>query len=175
MRIFIYIDNNEKKEINTIETLILNGDYKEAIKSIDESKSSEMLTLYKNVLEDFLEITDESDIKKLEDKIVIFKDKYSSNLSSDNFKKINEDVLKFEEKIKSYYHERDKDKEKIEVAINKDINSVKELLDDFKKKYPNEDISSIEDTYNKKLSDIKKQLEEKDVKEKLAEKEKLLL
>lgn len=167
--IFMYKGSNENKVINKVETLILNGDYKEAIESIDEAKSSEILTLYKNILEDFLEIKDESDVEKFKDKIGSFKDKYINNLNNEVFNKLNEDILNIEQKIKSYYDEINKEKEKISIAINEDIGSVKELLDAFKEKYPNEDISNIEDTYNKKLEENNIELEGRESQEKKSE------
>lgn len=167
--IFMYKGSNENKVINKVETLILNGDYEEAIKFIDEAKSSEILTLYKNILEDFLEIKDESDVEKFKDKIDNFKDKYISKLNNKVFSKLNKDILNIEQKIKSYYDEINKEKEKISIAINEDIGSVKELLDTFKEKYPNEDISNIEDTYNKKLEENNIELEGRESQEKKSE------
>lgn len=117
---FIYKAKKETKVINKIETLILNGDYEEAIKSIDEGKDSEVLILYKNILEEFLKVKDESNSEK---------------------------------KVKSYYDEIEKEKEKIKTAINEDIDSVKGLIDVFKEKYPNEDISDIENIYNNRLEE----------------------
>lgn len=159
--LFVYRGNNEKKLINKIEMLILNGDYEEAIKSIEETKNSEILTLYKNILEDFLDIKDEGNIETAKEKIGSFKDKYSSNLSNEVLKKLNDDILVIEQEIESYYDEIDNEKEKIEKAINQDINSAGGLIEAFKEKYPNEDISSIEDTYNKKLEEINKEPEVK--------------
>lgn len=164
--ISIYKNNNGKKVINKIETLISNGDYDEAIKSIDETKSNEILTLYKNILEDFLQIHNESDIAKSKEKISIFKEKYVNYLSNKIFSQLNNDILTIEEKIKSYYDEVDKGKERILTAINNDINSVKGLIEAFKDKYPDEDISNIEDTYNKKLDEIKNALEKNESEEK---------
>lgn len=167
--LFIHKTTNGKKVINKIETLILSGDYEEAIKSIDEAKSNEMLTLYKNILEDFLEIRGESYIEKSKSKIDSFKDKYINSLNNEVFSKLNEDILNIEQKIKSYYDEINKEKEKISIAINEDINSVKGLIDAFKEKYPNEDISNIENTYNKKLEEFNVELKEKESQEKKSE------
>lgn len=163
--ISIYKNNNGQKVINKIETLISNGDYDEAIKSINETKSNEILTLYKNILEDFLQIQNQSDIAKSKEKISIFKEKYVNYLSNKIFSQLNNDILNIEEKIKSYYDEVDKGKERILTAINNDINSVEGLIKAFKDKYPNEDISNIEDIYNKKLDEIKNALEKNESEE----------
>ncbi|MGG7214257.1 L,D-transpeptidase family protein [Clostridium nigeriense] len=150
---FIYKAKKETKVINKIETLILNGDYEEAIKSIYESKDSEVLILYKNILEEFLKVKDESNIEKSKEKVNSFKEKYNSNLNNEIFSKLNEDLLDIEKKVKSYYDEIEKEKEKIKTAINEDIDSVKGLIDVFKEKYPNEDISDIENIYNNRLEE----------------------
>ena len=78
---------------------------------------------------------------------------------------MNNDILTIEEKIKSYYDEVDKGKERILTAINEEINSVEGLIEAFKDKYPNEDISNIEDTYNKKLDEIKNSSEKNESEE----------
>ncbi|MDV4151684.1 hypothetical protein R0131_12700 [Clostridium sp. AL.422] len=161
----IYKNNNEKKAINNIEELISNGEYEEAIKFIDETKSSEILILYKNILRDLLEIKDNNDMKKTTDKVNSFKNKYATNLKNSIFSKVNEDISKIEKDIKTYYEKVSNEKEAITVAINEDIDSAKVLIDSFKKNYPNEDISSIEEKYNKKLEEEKKALEENKVQE----------
>ncbi|MGG7144492.1 L,D-transpeptidase family protein [Clostridium nigeriense] len=108
---FMYKAKKETKVINKIETLILNGDYEESIKSIDENKDSEVLILYKNILEEFLNIKDESNIEKSKEKVNGFKDKYNSNLNNQVFSKLNEELLDIEKKVKSYYDEIEKEKE----------------------------------------------------------------
>jgi L,D-peptidoglycan transpeptidase YkuD (ErfK/YbiS/YcfS/YnhG family) len=160
---FMYKAKKETKVINKIETLILNGDYEEAIKSIDEGKDSEILILYKNILEEFLEVKDESDIEKSKEKINSFKEKYKSNLNNEIFSKLNEDLLDIDEKVKSYYDAIENQKEKIKTAIDEDIDSVKGLIDVFKEKYPNEDISDIENIYNKRLEEINNKSDEKGI------------
>ena len=153
--ISVYKNNNERKMINKIEAQISNGSYEEAIESINQSKNNEMLTLYRNILEDFLEIKNEGNIDKAKEKVDSFKEKYDSYLNNEIFNTLNGDILKIEENIKNYYIEISDAKEKIEAAINEDISSAKEMIDKFKQKYPNEDISNIEDEYNKKLEEIK--------------------
>ena len=153
--IFIYKDNNEKKIINEIEAQILNGDYENAIVAINEAKSNERLTLYKNILEDFLDIKNESNIRKVKQKLDEFKDKYKDNLNDDKvFSKLNEDILKIEEDIKTYYDEINNEKEKISQEINNDIALAKELINEFIDNYPNEDIDDIKDEYKKRLEEI---------------------
>lgn len=153
--ISVYKNNNERKMINKIEAQISNGSYEEAIESINQSENNEMLTLYRNILEDFLEIKNEGNIDKAKEKVDSFKEKYDSYLNNEIFNTLNGDILKIEENIKNYYIEISDAKEKIEAAINEDISSSKEMIDKFKQKYPNEDISNIEDEYNKKLEEIK--------------------
>lgn len=153
--ISVYKNNNERKMINKIEAQISNGSYEEAIESINQSENNEMLTLYRNILEDFLEIKNEGNIDKAKEKVDSFKEKYDSYLNNEIFNTLNGDILKIEENIKNYYIEISDAKEKIEAAINEDISSAKEMIDKFKQKYPNEDISNIEDEYNKKLEEIK--------------------
>lgn len=153
--ISVYKNNNERKMINKIEAQISNGSYEEAIESINQYKNNEMLTLYRNILEDFLEIKNEGNIDKAKEKVDSFKEKYDSYLNNEIFNTLNGDILKIEENIKNYYIEISDAKEKIEAAINEDISSAKEMIDKFKQKYPNEDISNIEDEYNKKLEEIK--------------------
>lgn len=170
LSISVYKTNNENKLINRIETQILNGHYEEAVKLINES-NNENMTLYKNILEDFLLIKGESNIKKSKEKIDIFKEKYANDLNNKVFSKLNEDISEVEKNIKDYYDGINNDKEKISIAINEDISLAKELIDKFKEKYPNEEISSIEDTYNKKVAEIKKQEEEKKIAEESAAEE----
>ncbi len=155
--ISIYKNNNENKLINKIETQILSGNYEEAIESINQSKNNEMLTLYKNILEEYLEIKDEDNINRAKEKIESFKEKYSNYLSREIFNKLNEDISVIEKNIKTYYDEISEAKNKISVAINEDISLAKEMIDKFKEKYPNEDISSIEDEYNKRLEKLKEE------------------
>ena len=170
LSISVYKTNNENKLINRIETQILNGHYEEAVKLINES-NNENMTLYKNILEDFLLIKGESNIKKSKEKIDIFKEKYANDLNNKVFSKLNEDISEVEKNIKDYYDGINNDKDKISIAINEDISLAKELIDKFKEKYPNEEISSIEDTYNKKVAEIKKQEEEKKIAEESAAEE----
>ena len=170
LSISVYKTNNENKLINRIETGILNGHYEEAVELINES-NNENMTLYKNILEDFLLIKGESNIEKSKEKIDIFKEKYADDLNNKVFSKLNEDISEVEKNIKDYYDGINNDKEKISIAINEDISLAKELIDKFKEKYPNEEISSIEDTYNKKVAEIKKQEEEKKIAEESAAEE----
>ena len=167
LSISVYKTNNENKLINRIETGILNGHYEEAVELINES-NNENMTLYKNILEDFLLIKGESNIEKSKEKIDIFKEKYANDLNNKVFSKLNEDISEVEKNVQAYYDGINNDKEKISIAINEDISLAKELIDKFKEKYPNEEISSIEDTYNKKVAEIKNQEEERKIAEESA-------
>ncbi len=167
LSISVYKTNNENKLINRIETGILNGHYEEAVELINES-NNENMTLYKNILEDFLLIKGESNIEKSKEKIDIFKEKYANDLNNKVFSKLNEDISEVEKNVQAYYDGINNDKEKISIAINEDISLAEELIDKFKEKYPNEEISSIEDTYNKKVAEIKNQEEERKIAEESA-------
>ena len=164
--ISVYKNNNKNNMLNDIETQISEGKYEEAIELINESESNEVLTLYKNILEEFLEIKNESNIDNTKEKISIFKEKYNEYLKNEIFNTLNEDILKIEEDIKSKYAEISEAKENISIAINEDIDLAKEMIEKFKEKYPNEDISSIEEEYNKKLeAKLKEENKENDIEE----------
>ena len=165
--ISIYRSNGEKKIVRNIENFISNGNYEEALENINTYKEKIDLNLYKNIIKDFLEIREENDINNLEDKINKFKKDYSDSLSIEIFNTLNNDILKIEDKIKYYYEEVSKDKEEILISIDEDIDNAKELINKFKENYPKEDVSEIEDKYNKKLEEIK--VEEEKEEEKIIE------
>lgn len=157
----VYKSSEEKKIIKTIENYIASGNYEEALKTINDTKENKGLYLYENILKDFLEIREENDINNLEEKLNEFKQNYSDSLSNEIFNTLNDDILKIDEKVKVYYDEVSKGKEEILKYIDEDIDNVKELIDEFKEKYPKEDISEIEDNYNKKLEEINAEIAEK--------------
>lgn len=157
----VYKSSEEKKIIKTIENYIASGNYEEALKTINDTKENKGLYLYENILKDFLEIREENDINNLEEKLNEFKQNYSDSLSNEIFNTLNDDILKIDEKVKVYYDEVSKGKEEILKYIDGDIDNVKELIDEFKEKYPKEDISEIEDNYNKKLEEINAEIAEK--------------
>ena len=165
--ISIYRSNGEKKIVRNVENFISNGNYEEALENINTYKEKIDLNLYKNIIKDFLEIREENDINNLEDKINKFKKDYSDSLSIEIFNTLNNDILKIEDKIKYYYEEVSKDKEEILISIDEDIDNAKELINKFKENYPKEDVSEIEDKYNKKLEEIK--VEEEKEEEKIIE------
>ena len=167
--ISIYKSNEEKKIVRTIENFISNGNYEEALENINTYKEKIDLNLYKNIINDFLEIREENDINNLEDKLNKFKEAYSDNLSIEIFNTLNNDILQIEDKIKYYYEEVNKDKEEILKFIDEDIDNAKELINKFKENYPKEDVSEIEDKYNKKLEEIKIEEEKKKEEEKIIE------
>lgn len=157
----VYKSSEEKKIIKTIENYIASGNYEEALKTINDTKENKGLYLYENILKDFLEIREENDINNLEEKLNEFKQNYSDSLSNEIFNTLNDDILKIDEKVKVYYDEVSKGKEEILKYIDEDIDNVKELIDEFKEKYPKEDILEIEDNYNKKLEEINAEIAEK--------------
>lgn len=156
-----YESNKEKKIVKNIENFISDGNYKEALENINSYEENIDLNLYRNIINDFLEIKEENDINNLEDKLNKFKESYSNNLSSEIFNALNNDILKIEDKVKYYYEEVSKEKEEILKSIDEDIDIAKELIDEFKEKYPKEDISEIEDKYSKKIEEIKAEQEKK--------------
>lgn len=164
--ISVYKNNNKKNMLNEIETQISEGKYEKAIELINQSESNELLTLYKNILEEFLEIKNESNIDNTKEKIISFKEKYYEYLKNEIFNTLNEDILKIEEGIKNYYAEISEAKENISIAINEDMDLAKKMIEKFKEKYPGEDISSIEEKYNKKLEDkLKEENKENEIEE----------
>ncbi|MCF0147089.1 MAG: hypothetical protein HUJ77_01690 [Clostridium sp.] len=167
--ISIYKNNNERNMINKIEEEIANGNYEEAIESINKSENNEILISYKDILVDFLDLKNESNIDNAKEKVRNFKEKYDSHLSNEIFNTLNEDILKIEEKIKNYYIDVSEARERISVAINEDISLAKELIDKFKERYTNEDISSLEEEYNNKLKEIEEAEAEKEEEETVEE------
>lgn len=155
----MYKSNKEKLKIETIENLIINGDYEEALEKINEDKDNEVLISYKNIIEDFLNLRDYEDIEDKKEVLEIFKEKYKDDITGDIFESLNKDLSKIEESISNYYKEITNEKEKINKAIEEDIDSVGDLIKSFKEKYPKEDIAEIEDTYNKKLEEINNSIE----------------
>lgn len=155
----MYKSNKEKLKIETIENLIINGDYEEALEKINEDKDNEVLISYKNIIEDFLNLRDYEDIEDKKEVLEIFKEKYKDDITGDIFESLNKDLSKIEESISNYYKEITNEKEKINKAIEENIDSVGDLIKSFKEKYPKEDITEIEDTYNKKLEEINNSIE----------------
>lgn len=155
----MYKSNKEKLKIETVENLIINGDYEEALEKINDDKDNENLISYKNLIEDFLNLRDYEDIEDKKEVLEIFKEKYKDDITGDIFESLNKDLSKIEESISNYYKEITIEKEKINKAIEEDIDSVGDLIKSFKEKYPKEDITEIEDTYNKKLEEINNSIE----------------
>lgn len=157
----IYKISNENKMVKNIENFIASGNYEEALSYINDHNKNEKISLYKNIIKDLLELKEENNFNNLEDKLNKFKETYRDNLSSDTFNKINNEILNIENSIKEYRNEVSSKKEEILNLINEDIDSAKELIDIFKENYSDEDISEIEDKYNKRVEEIKVELEEK--------------
>ena len=157
----IYKISNENKMVKNIENFIASGNYEEALNYINDDNKNEKLSLYKSIIKDLLELKEENNFNNLEDKLNKFKETYRDNLSSDTFNKINNEILNIENSIKEYRNEVSSKKEEILNLINEDIDSAKELIDIFKENYSDEDISEIEDKYNKRIEEIKIELEEK--------------
>ncbi|WP_291666171.1 L,D-transpeptidase family protein [Clostridium sp.] len=155
----MYKSNKEKLKIETVENLIINGDYEEALEKINDDKDNENLISYKNLIEDFLNLRDYEDIKGKKERLGSFKEKYKDDITGDIFESLNKDLSKIEESISNYYKEITIEKEKINKAIEEDIDSVGDLIKSFKEKYPKENITEIEDTYNKKLEEINNSIE----------------
>lgn len=157
----IYKSNSEKKIVRNIENFIVSGNYEDALKAINNSNENGNLNLYKDIIEEFLAIKEEKNFNNLEDKLNKFKETYRENLNTDIFNEMTKEILSIEDSIKEYKNEISSKKEEILKLIDEEINSVKELIDNFKESYPEEDISEIEAKYNKKLEEINIELEEK--------------
>lgn len=157
----IYKINSEKKLVKNIENFIASGKYEETLNYINDDNKNEKLILYKSIIKDFLELKEENNFNNLENQLNKFKESYKENLSSDIFNKINNEILNIENSIKEYKNEVNNKKEEILNLINEDIDLAKELIDIFKENYSDEDISEIEDKYNKRIEEIKIELEEK--------------
>lgn len=146
--------SKKKVKIENVQNLIISGDYEGALEKINDYKNNELLIFYKNIIEDFFNLRDYEDIKGKKERLEIFKEKYKDDIKNGVFERLNKDILKIEENITNYYKEITIEKEKINNAIEEDIDSAGRLIESFKKKYPKEDITEIEDTYNKKLKEI---------------------
>lgn len=155
----MFKSNKEKLKVETVQNFIINGDYEEALEKINDDKDNEVLRSYKNIIEDFLNLRDYEDIEIKKEELENFKEKYKDDIKIDVFENLNKDVLKIEDGINNYYKEIANEKEKINIAIEEDIDIVEDLIKFFKEKYPDEDITEIEDTYNKRLEEIKNSIE----------------
>ena len=155
----MFKSNKEKLKVETVQNFIINGDYEEALEKINDDKDNEVLRSYKNIMEDFLNLRDYEDIEIKKEELENFKEKYKDDIKIDVFENLNKDVLKIEDGINNYYKEIANEKEKINIAIEEDIDIVEDLIKFFKEKYPDEDITEIEDTYNKRLEEIKNSIE----------------
>ena len=155
----MYKSNKEKLKIETVQNLIINGDYEEALEKINEDKNNEVFISYKNIIEDFLHLRDYEDIENKKEVLEIFKEKYKDDITGDIFESLNKNISEVENSISNYYKEITSEKEKINKAIEEDIDIVGDLIKSFKEKYPKEDITEIEDTYNKKLEEINNSIE----------------
>lgn len=158
----MYKANKEKLKVETVQNFIINGDYEEALEKINNDKDNEVLISYKSIIEDFLNLRDNEDIEVKKERLINFKEKYKDDIKSDIFENLNKDLLEIEESISNYYKEIASEKEKINKAIEEDIDSVGDLIKSFKEKYPKEDITEIEDTYNKKLEKINNSIKHND-------------
>ncbi|MBS5951750.1 MAG: hypothetical protein KIC47_15795, partial [Clostridium sp.] len=158
----MYKANKEKLKVETVQNFIINGDYEEALEKINNDKDNEVLISYKSIIEDFLNLRDNEDIEVKKERLRNFKEKYKDDIKSDIFENLNKDLLEIEESISNYYKEIASEKEKINKAIEEDIDSVGDLIKSFKEKYPKEDITEIEDTYNKKLEEINNSIKHND-------------
>lgn len=157
----IYKISNKNKMVKNIENFIASGNYEEALNYINDDNKNEKISLYKSIIKDLLELKEENNFNNLEDKLNKFKETYRDNLSSGTFNKINNEILNIENSINEYKNEVSSKREEILNLINEDIDSAKELIDIFKENYSDEDISEIEEKYNKRIEEIKVELEEK--------------
>lgn len=156
---YMYKSNKEKLKIATVQNLIISGDYEEALEKTNENRDNKILISYKEIIEDFFKLRDCNDIEDKKEALEIFKEKYKDDIESDIFQGLNKDLSKIEESISNYYKEITSEKELVNKAIEEDINIVGDLIKSFKEKYPKENITEIEDTYNKKLEEVNNSVE----------------
>lgn len=158
-------------KIENLNNLLKNNEYNEFLIGLKDIKEDYELQKYKNVVEDFLKLRSNEDIDIFKEEIDSFNKKYSEILNDDKLINLKNEYNEIRKKLEEYYSSLNQDKEKIIKAIEEDIDSVEEMINSFKEKYANEDISDIENTYRDKLEEIKKlRIEE----EKKAENERLL-
>lgn len=150
----------ERDKIFSIEEMLLQGNYDEAIIALndcDDLKNYELnnkVIVYKYVINSYKELKVLVERKNLKESLFNFKERHKDSLSLDVFKKLNEDILAMEDEVKNYFDNIEKSRNIILDKIENDIDSAKIAIEEFKANYPSEDITDLESLLNNKLEEI---------------------
>ena len=164
--------NNYNERLVEVESLIQEGEYTKAIEKIKEINESikgldRKYLMYQEVLENYLLINFDKDKFKSKEELNDFYEKYEEELKKQVFHRLYNEVVKQTEELESYFREVIEAKKVIEDNISGDIDKAKVLIDEFKSKYPLEDITELESKYKERVEYIEKEKEEKSVVEEI--------
>ncbi len=164
--------NNYNERLVEVESLIQEGEYTKAIEKIKEINESikgldRKYLMYQEVLENYLLINFEKDKFQAKEELNDFYEKYEEELKKTVFYRLYNEVVKQTEELESYFREVIEAKKVIEDNISGDIDKAKVLIDEFKSKYPLEDITELESKYKERVEYIEKEKEEKSVVEEI--------
>lgn len=164
--------NNYNERLVEVESLIQEGEYTKAIEKIKEINESikgldRKCLMYQEVLEIYLLINFEKDKFQAKEELNDFYEKYEEELKKTVFHRLYNEVVKRTEELESYFREVIEAKKAIEDNISGDIDKAKVLIDEFKSKYPLEDITELESKYKERVEYIEKEKEEKSVVEEI--------
>lgn len=161
---FGYEKLSYNNKIENLNNLLKNSEWNEFLNGLKDIDEDNELQKYKDVVETFLDLKNNEDIAILKEKSDSFSKKYSEILKDDKLINLNNEYIEISKKVEEYYNNLNESKDKIKTSIDEDIDSVEEMINSFKEKYPNEDISEIENIYKEKLEILRIE-EEKRVKE----------
>lgn len=164
--------NNYNERLVEVESLIQEGEYTKAIEKIKEINESikgldRKYLMYQEVLENYLLINFDKDKFQAKEELNDFYEKYEEELKKTVFYRLYNEVVKQTEELESYFREVIEAKKVIEDNISGDIDKAKVLIDEFKSKYPLEDITELESKYKERVEYIEKEKEEKSVVEEI--------
>ena len=164
--------NNYNERLVEVESLIQEGEYTKAIEKIKEINETikgldRKYLMYQEVLENYLLINFEKDKFQAKEELNDFYEKYEEELKKTVFYRLYNEVVKQTEELESYFREVIEAKKVIEDNISGDIDKAKVLIDEFKSKYPLEDITELESKYKERVEYIEKEKEEKSVVEEI--------
>ena len=164
--------NNYNERLVEVESLIQEGEYTKAIEKIKEINETikgldRKYLMYQEVLENYLLINFDKDKFQAKEELNDFYEKYEEELKKPVFHRLYNEVVKQTEELESYFREVIEAKKVIEDNISGDIDKVKVLIDEFKSKYPLEDITELESKYKERVEYIEKEKEEKSVVEEI--------
>lgn len=164
--------NNYNERLVEVESLIQEGEYTKAIEKIKEINETikgldRKYLMYQEVLENYLLINFEKDKFQAKEELNDFYEKYEEELKKTVFHRLYNEVVKQTEELESYFREVIEAKKVIEDNIFGDIDKAKVLIDEFKSKYPLEDITELESKYKERVEYIEKEKEEKSVVEEI--------